>query len=112
MGFTIERVYSVSFEPCVGWPTNAEYSGLPDDLMMRIPVVNGHFESSLTGEMKLDNFTGYAIVEYCQERCTGCPEDRKAERKATLINYQKVWVAFAKYNAFAKYKEKIGSNKT
>ena len=96
MGFTIERIYSATFEPCVGWPKEVDYSELPE-LTDKIPVVNGHFESSLTGEMKLDNFTGYVTLEYTQERCTGCPDDRKAARVADQQNREKVLTVYKGY---------------
>jgi hypothetical protein len=94
MGFTIERIYSATFEPCVGWPKEVDYSELPE-LTEKLPVVNGHFESSLTGEMKLDNFTGYVTLEYRQERCTGDMEDREEKRRIIQENNEKVLSRYA-----------------
>ena len=95
MSFTIDWIDEVIFEPCVGWPKEVDYSTLPEGTD-KFVVVNGCFESSLTGEMKLDNFTGYVTITSDQIRATGDSEDR-AERQAEK-NREKVALAFKKYN--------------
>jgi hypothetical protein len=97
MGFTIEHVYEVSFESCIGWPKPVEYDPeLHEDLYVE-PVINGEFYSPLTGEMKLDNFTGYVRITYSQHRgMSGCAEDRKEKSGVIEENRKKVLAAFAK----------------
>ena len=96
MGFTIEWVSEITFEPCVGWP---EVGGntLPNDFE-KTPVVNGHFQSSLTGDMKLDNFTGYITMEYGQiGGMCGNDECRSEKTSVVEMNRQKVLAAYEKY---------------
>ena len=95
MSFTIDWIDEVIFEPCVGWPKEVDYSTLPEGTD-KFVVVNGCFESSLTGEMNLDYFTGYVTITSGQIRATGDSEDR-AERQAEK-NREKVALAFKKYN--------------
>ena len=98
MSFTIDWIDEVIFEPCVGWPKEVDYSTLPEGTD-KFVVVNGCFESSLTGEMKLDNFTGYVTITSGQIRATGDSEDR-AERQAEK-NREKVALAFKKYKTIS-----------
>lgn len=97
MSFTIDWIDEVIFEPCVGWPKEVDYSTLPEGTD-KFVVVNGCFESSLTGEMKLDNFTGYVTITYGQiGGMCGDSEDR-AERASTIEkNHEKVALAYQAY---------------
>lgn len=97
MGFTIEMIKKVSFEPCVGWPKEVGYTDLPVNTD-KFVVVNGHLESSLTGELKLDNFTGYVTIESWQQGgMTGCESDRVEKRTEIVTNSQMVLSAFEDY---------------
>lgn len=94
MGFAIEMIKKVSFEPCIGWPKEVDYNDLPVGTD-KFVVVNGHFESSLTGELKLDNFTGYVTIESWQMGgMTGCESDREERRIEIDRNAQMVLSAF------------------
>jgi len=97
MGMTIEWVDEVTFEACIGWPKEVDWYNA-DENFDRLPVVNGHFVSSLTGEMKLDNFTGYVTITYGQiGGMCGDSEDR-AERASTIEkNHEKVALAYQAY---------------
>jgi hypothetical protein len=107
MGFTIEHVEKVSFDPCVGYPKEVDYSTLPAGVD-KIVVVNGYFDSSFTGPMKLDKFTGYVTIESCQERATGDSEDRAYRSKVVFDNYTKGWEAF---DNFARICHAFGNTK-
>ena len=100
MSFTIDWIDEVIFEPCVGWPKEVDYSTLPEGTD-KFVVVNGCFESSLTGEMKLDNFTGYVTVTSGQIRATGDSEDRAERQAETEKNREKVALAFKKYKTIS-----------
>jgi hypothetical protein len=96
MGFCIEYVYEVSFFPCIGWPKEVKYN--PDHEM--VAVVGGHFDSFLTGEMKLDNFTGYAKIIWSQSSgMTGVQSDRDEKKGVIEENRTKVLVAFYEWQA-------------
>ena len=95
MGFTIDFVNEVSFIPCIGWPEPVDYNNVPDDVEM-VAVFCGHFYSSLTGEMKLDNFTGYVRMTYYQQRCAGYDVEREEKRDVIEQNRKKVSEAFSK----------------
>lgn len=97
MSFTIDWIDEVSFQPCIGWPSSQAISAnLPEDTSV-FAIVNGHFESSLTGEMKLDNFTGYVTIKSGQIRATGDSEDRAERQAETEKNRGKVLQAFQGY---------------
>ena len=100
MSFTIDWIDEVIFEPCVGWPKEVDYSTLPEGTD-KFVVVNGCFESSLTGEMKLDNFTGYVTITSDQIRATGDSEDRAERQAETEKNREKVALAFKKYKTIS-----------
>jgi len=96
MSFTIDWIDEVTFETCIGWPKEVGYSILSEGTD-KFAIVNGHFESSLTGEMKLDNFTGYVTITSGQIRATGDSEDRAERQAETEKNREKVALAFKKY---------------
>ena len=97
MSFTIDWVDEVSFQPCFGWPSSqAIFANLPADTSV-FAIVNGHFQSSLTGEMKLDNFTGYVTITSGQIRATGDSEDHAERQAETEKNREKVLLAFQEY---------------
>ena len=100
MSFTIDWVDEVIFEPCVGWPKEVDYSTLPEGTD-KFVVVNGCFESSLTGEMNLDYFTGYVTIKSGQIRATGDSEDRAERQAETEKNREKVALAFKKYKTIS-----------